>query len=164
MKRMPAMAAASILALMAGSASAAQMSGTISEVDRTAATFTIQDTIFTASPTNTVGPDISELQVGDEVEVFYARSAEQTDQPYNAMTITKVGDADAGRSGEVSGEIADLDATANTFVVEDKSFVVPTDARGTQLSELEEGDEVMVVYDTASAEEPIQVITLQKVN
>lgn len=163
MKRMPAMAAASVLALMAGSASAAQMSGTISQVDRTTATFTIEDTVFTVSPTNTVGPGITELREGDEVEVFYALSETQTEQPYNAMTITKVGDATAGRSEEVTGQVEQIDPTANTFVVGDKTFVAPQESTA-HVGQLSEGDEVMVVYDTEDTQEPIQVISLWKTN
>lgn len=157
MKRIAAMAAAGALVLAAGTASAAQMSGQIVDIDRTGGTLTIGDTIFAASPTNTVGPNLTELQEGDEVQIFYSEQTD-TEMRYNAMTITKVGEG--GATDEVSGRVEQVDTTANTFVVGDKTFVVPPQAA----TELNDGDEVMVVYDTADTEEPIQAINISKTN
>jgi Trk K+ transport system NAD-binding subunit len=157
MKRIAAMAAAGALVLAAGTASAAQMSGQIVDIDRTGGTLTIGDTIFAVSPTNTVGPNLTELQEGDEVQIFYSEQTD-TEMRYNAMTITKVGEG--GATDEVSGRVEQVDTTANTFVVGDKTFVVPPQAA----TELNDGDEVMVVYDTADTEEPIQAINISKTN
>lgn len=55
---------------------------------------------FTASPTNTVGVDLSELKEDDTVTVTYAPNAETTGDPVtNAMTLEK------GSSRAVPGRI-----------------------------------------------------------
>jgi hypothetical protein len=161
MHRFSGMAAAAALALVAVPASAAQMTGAISDIDQTRKTFTIEDTVFTVSPTNTVGPNLTELQKGDEVEVFYGLSETEEAQPYNAMTISKV--EDAGMADEVSGSIEEVDRGTNVIVVDGKPFAVSSDTRGTSLDELKAGDDVMLVYDT-STNDPVAVITLYKTN
>jgi hypothetical protein len=160
MKRIPAMAAAGALVLAAGTASAAQMSGPIDSIDQTGMTITIGDTVFAVSPTNTVGPDISELREGEEVQVFYSPQTD-TELRFNAMTITRAGDPGAGTTDEVTGPVEEVDTSANTFVVGDKTFVVPQGAP-MQVDQLSEGDEVIVVYDVAATQEPIQVISLSR--
>ena len=63
------MAAATVLALMAGGAVADEVMGTICSIDLTRRTFTVEGKTFTASPNNTVGVKLEELKDGDTVRV-----------------------------------------------------------------------------------------------
>ena len=90
MRRILGIAAAGALALSAASASADEVTGTISDIDRTRGTFEVDGMLFTASPENTVGVDLSELEEGDSVTVTFATAAETTGDPVtNAMTLQK---------------------------------------------------------------------------
>ena len=67
---------------------------------------------------------------------------------------------------EVSGTISAIDLTANTFVVDGKSFAAnPQNTVGTALSELQDGDTVRVEFseeDSASGKSPINAMVLEK--
>jgi hypothetical protein len=90
MQRLLGIAMASALVLIAHSASADEVTGTISNINQTTGTFEVEGMVFTASPENTVGVDLSELKEGDTVSVTYAPNAETTGDPVtNAMTLQK---------------------------------------------------------------------------
>jgi len=90
MKMALGIAAASALALFAHTASADEVSGPVSNINLTQKTFEVEGMIFTASPDNTVGVDLSELKEGDVVTVGYATNAENTGTTeINAMTLEK---------------------------------------------------------------------------
>ena len=91
MYRMLTIAAAATLALGASLANADEVTGEITNIDLTDNTFEVQGTLFTASPTNAVGPDLSELKEGDEVTVSYETPG-ATAPPHNAMAIVKSDD------------------------------------------------------------------------
>jgi hypothetical protein len=83
-------AAASALALMAFAASAEEVSGTISNIDMTAATFMVDGKTFAADPNNTVGTKLSDLAEGDTVKVEFAtEDAQSGKSPINAMALEK---------------------------------------------------------------------------
>jgi hypothetical protein len=83
-------AAASALALMAFAASAEEVSGTISNIDMTAATFMVDGKTFAADPSNTVGTKLSDLAEGDTVKVEFAtEDAQSGKSPINAMALEK---------------------------------------------------------------------------
>jgi len=82
--------AASALALFVNSASADEVTGTISDINMTRGTFEVEGMLFTASDENTVGVDLGELKEGDTVSVTYTPHAESTGDPVtNAMTLEK---------------------------------------------------------------------------
>ena len=89
MYRMLTLAAAAALAMGASLAHADEVSGEITMIDLTDNTFEVDGKLFAASPQNTVGPDLSELEEGQEVTVSYETPG-VTPQPWNAMTITEV--------------------------------------------------------------------------
>ena len=89
MYRMLGMAAAAVFALGTVAASAADAEGPIENIDLTQNTFEVNGILFTASPENTVGPDLKELKEGDKVDVFY-EDVGSTSPPYNATTINKI--------------------------------------------------------------------------
>jgi hypothetical protein len=82
------------------SASAAELTGTISNIDLTRNTFVINGRTFTASPTSTVGTKLSDLQEGDTVKIeigalpgdpsLPGRKPGSGKQPINVMTLEKV--------------------------------------------------------------------------
>jgi hypothetical protein len=88
MYRMLGMAAAAVLALGASLAQAADLTGPVENIDLTQNTFMVGDKVFTASPANTVGPDLKELKAGDQITVSYEDSG--SGQPFNATAITMV--------------------------------------------------------------------------
>jgi hypothetical protein len=88
MYRMLTLAAAAALAMGASLAHADEATGPIQNIDLTENTFEVDGKIFTASPQNTVGPDLSELEEGQEITVSYETPG-ATPQPWNAMTITE---------------------------------------------------------------------------
>ena len=91
MRRMLGLAAAAALAFMVNAASADEMTGTISNIDLTANTFMMGGKTYAASPTNTVGAKLSDLQDGDKVKVSVATQDLNTGkQPINAMSLEKV--------------------------------------------------------------------------
>jgi hypothetical protein len=83
------MTTAAVLALVAGGAIADEVTGTISNIDLTRNTFVLEGKTFTASPHNTVGDKLSDLQEGDKVRVD-AADIETGKQPINAMALKKV--------------------------------------------------------------------------
>ena len=88
MRKLLAIGGAAALALSAMAASADEVTGTITNIDLTANTFELEGKTFTASPTNTVGAKLSELQEGDKVTVE-ATDIETGTQPINAMRLEK---------------------------------------------------------------------------
>ena len=89
MRKMLGLATATVLALMAGGALADEVTGTITNIDLTRNTFQVEGKTFTASPTNTVGDKLSDLQEGDKVRVD-ATDIETGKEPINAMSLKKV--------------------------------------------------------------------------
>jgi ABC-type glycerol-3-phosphate transport system substrate-binding protein len=80
---------AAALALSAATASADEVTGTITNIDLNGNTFQVEGKTFTASPTNTVGAKLSELKEGDRVTVE-ATDIQTGSQPINAMRLEKV--------------------------------------------------------------------------
>jgi Protein of unknown function (DUF1344) len=90
MQKLLGLVAASALALLAHGASAEEVSGAISDIDLTANTFMVDGKTFTASPENTVGTALSDLQDGDTVRVeFSEEDASSGKSPINAMVLEK---------------------------------------------------------------------------
>jgi hypothetical protein len=72
----------------------------------------------------------------------------------------------AASADDVTGTISNIDLTRNTFKVEGKTYTAsPSNTVGTKLSELKEGDKVMVQSATVGAaqKEPINAMVLKKV-
>ena len=88
MRTILGMATATVLALMAGGAVADEVTGTVQNIDLTRNTFEVEGKTFTASPSNTVGVKLDELQEGDKITVE-ATDIETGKEPINAMTIKK---------------------------------------------------------------------------
>jgi hypothetical protein len=90
MRKLLATGGAAALALSTMAASADELTGKISNINRNRNTFQIEGSYktFTASPTNTVGPKLSELKEGDKVTITGA-DWDTPSQPYNVMTIRK---------------------------------------------------------------------------
>ena len=88
MRKLLAISGAAALALSAMAASADEVTGTITNIDLNANTFELEGKTFTASPTNTVGAKLSELQEGDKVTVE-ATDIESGNQPINVMRLEK---------------------------------------------------------------------------
>jgi Protein of unknown function (DUF1344) len=90
MQKLFSLAAAGALALLAHGASAEEVSGAISDIDLTANTFMVDGKTFTASPENTMGTALGDLQEGDTVRVeFSEEDAESGKTPINAMVLEK---------------------------------------------------------------------------
>jgi hypothetical protein len=90
MQKILGLAAASALALLAHGASAEEVSGTISNIDLTANTFMVDGKTYAASPENTTGTKLSDLQEGDTVRVeFSEEDAASGKSPINAMVLEK---------------------------------------------------------------------------
>lgn len=90
MRRILGISAAGALALFAQAASADEVTGKISDINMTQGTFEVEGMLFTASPQNTVGVDLSELKEGDTVSVTYTEQAERSGETViNAMTLEK---------------------------------------------------------------------------
>ena len=91
MRRMLGLAAAAAMALSVSAASADEITGTVSNIDLTRATFVVDGRTFTADPNNTVGTKIEDLQEGDSVKLEVATQDLNTGkQPYNVMVLEKV--------------------------------------------------------------------------
>lgn len=91
MRRMLGVAAAAAMAFMVSAASADEVTGKISNINLTRATFMVDGKTYAASPTNTVGAKLSDLQDGDTVKVSFATAdAQSGTQPINAMVLEKV--------------------------------------------------------------------------
>jgi hypothetical protein len=88
MRRTLGMVTATVLALMAGGAVADEVTGTVQNIDLTRMTFQLEGKTFAASPNNTVGVKLDELQEGDKITVE-AADIETGKQPINAMMIKK---------------------------------------------------------------------------
>jgi hypothetical protein len=84
-------AAAAAMAFSVSAASADEVTGTISNIDLTRSTFVVDGKTYAASPTNTVGVKLSDLQEGDTVKVDFTHAdATSGKQPINAMALQKV--------------------------------------------------------------------------
>jgi len=91
MRRMLGLAAAAAMAFAVSTASAEEITGTVSNIDLTRATFVVDGKTYTASPTNTVGTKIDELQDGDTVKLEVStQDAQSGIQPINVMVLEKV--------------------------------------------------------------------------
>jgi Domain of unknown function (DUF5666) len=89
MRKRLAIIGATALALSAATASADEVTGTITNIDLNGNTFQVEGKTFTASPTNTVGAKLADLKDGDTVKVE-ATDIESGTQPINAMRLEKV--------------------------------------------------------------------------
>ena len=87
-----------MLALWASAASADQLTGTISNIDLTRNSFTLEGWEFRASPYNTVGAKLSELKDGDKVTIEYTTGGGGGHEkwPMNVMILKKAGLAHSG--------------------------------------------------------------------
>jgi hypothetical protein len=91
MRRMLGLAAAAAMAFSVSAASADEVTGTVSNIDLTRATFVVDGKTFAASPTNTVGTKIDELKDGDTVKLQVATGdLNSGKQPFNVMVLEKV--------------------------------------------------------------------------
>jgi hypothetical protein len=88
MRTMLAMATATVLALMAGGAVADEVTGTISNINLNRNTFVVEGKTFTASPNNTVGEKLTDLNEGDKVRVD--TTDVQGKQPLFARALQKM--------------------------------------------------------------------------
>jgi hypothetical protein len=88
MRKLLAIGGAAALVLSTMAASAEELTGKISNIDLNRNTFQLHGKTFTASPTNTIGPKLSELMEGDKVSITGARWHTGR-EPYNVMTIRK---------------------------------------------------------------------------
>ena len=173
MRKILAPLTAVALALAAGAASAAEWTGTITEIDEVANRIVVsnearpdQEQEFAVSDTNTVGATTQDLQEGDQVSIFYATPGAPTGDPINAMRITKVGEeADAAEMGDTAewrGAVEEVDPTTRTVTVDGQEFVVgDTATQAVALDELQPGDQVVIVYEFG-ADDP-EVVELTKV-
>jgi ribosomal protein S1 len=91
MRRMLGVAVAAAMALSVSAASADDVTGTISNIDLTRATFMVDGKTYAASPTNTVGTKLEDLQDGDTVKLSVTTAdAQSGKQPINVMILEKV--------------------------------------------------------------------------
>jgi hypothetical protein len=90
MRRMLGLLMATALVGAASTAYADEITGPIKSIDRSANTFMVGNTLFAASPHNTVGAKLANLKPGDRVRVFYEANTSYR-RPWNAMIIKKVG-------------------------------------------------------------------------
>jgi Cysteine rich repeat len=74
MQRLLGLAAATALILSATLVHAAEMTGYVNDINTTQNSLVVGDTLFTASPSNTVGTALADLKVGDKVSVRYHES------------------------------------------------------------------------------------------
>jgi hypothetical protein len=88
MRRLLAIGGAVALGLSAMAASADELTGTISNIDLTRSTFTLEGKTFTADPNNTVGAKLADLAEGDKVTIE-ATDIETGKQPINVMRLEK---------------------------------------------------------------------------
>ena len=88
MRKPLAVGGAAALALSAVAGSADELTGAISNIDLNRNTFELEGKTFRASPTNTVGPKLSELREGDTVTITGAKFHTGR-APYNVLTIRK---------------------------------------------------------------------------
>ena len=74
--------------------------------------------------------------------------------------------AHAAAADEVTGTISDINLTANTFMVDGKTYTAsPHNTVGVKLSYLQEGDSVQVEFahqDATSGKSPINAMALKK--
>ena len=89
MRRLLGLATASAIAFMAHAVSADEVKGPIEKIDMTNNTFFVGDKHFTASPENTVGDKLADLQEGDSVKVQFADEESAGGKPINAMQLHK---------------------------------------------------------------------------
>ena len=72
----------------------------------------------------------------------------------------------AASAGEVTGKISNINLTANTFMVDGKTYTAnPDNTVGVKLSDLADGDTVTVSFSERNAnsgKSPINAMTLKK--
>lgn len=95
MRRIIGLTAAAAILGMASVASAAELTGTIKEIDEVAGNIVVTDAaapdreqIFAVSDVSTAGATLDDLKEGDQVTVFFSDSG--SGEPINAMQIDKV--------------------------------------------------------------------------
>ena len=170
MRKIFAPATAVALALGAGVASAAEWTGTITEIDEVSSNVTVsnearpeQERVFAVSDTNTVGATIDDLREGDKISVFYSALDDQGGPPINAMTIEKVsetGDAAMRDTAQWAGTVEDVDQTNRTVMVDGQEFTASETAMlGVPLEQLQEGDRVRIVYQDAEGRREVVEMT-----
>ncbi len=89
MRKILGLTAAAAIAFMTHAVSADEVKGPIEKIDLTKNTFHVGDKLFTASPENTVGVKLSDLQEGDNVRVQFANPESAGGKPINAMQLDK---------------------------------------------------------------------------
>jgi hypothetical protein len=174
MRKIFAPATAVALTLAAGAAGAGEWTGTIAAIDETASKIVVsnetrpdQQRIFAVSDTNTVGPSIDELRKGDKVSIFYSDAETGSGHPINAMTIERVsetGDAAMrGDTAEWTGTVERVDQTTGTVMVDGQEFALADTAMvGVPLEQLQEGDQVRIVYqDGAGCREVVELTKVE---
>ena len=171
MRKMLAPVTAVGLALAAGAASAGEWTGTITEIDEVAHNIVVSnetrpdmERVFAVSEVTTVGPTIDELAEGDKVSIFFADSDTESGQPINATTIEKVaGAGDAammGDTAEWAGAVERVDETTGTVMVDGQEFALAETAiLGVPLDQLQEGDQVRIVYQDAAGRREVVELT-----
>jgi hypothetical protein len=78
MRKSMSIAAAAALLVLAGSAHAAEISGTIENIDLIRNTFSVGDHVFQWSSMNSLGPRLKDLEEGERVTVMYDRNQDGT--------------------------------------------------------------------------------------
>lgn len=168
MRKIFASATAVALALGAGMASAAEWTGTITEIDQAASNITVsndadEQRIFAVSDMNTVGATIDDLREGDEISVFYSSADEDSGPVINAMTIQKVsetGDAAMQDTAQWAGTVEQVDQSNRTMTVDGQEFTASETAMlGVPLEQLQEGDRVRIVYQDAQGRREVVEMT-----
>ena len=89
MRKILGLTAAAAIAFMASAVSADEVKGPIEKIDMTNNTFHVGGKKFTASPENTVGVKLMDLQEGDNVRVQFANPEASGGKPINAMKLEK---------------------------------------------------------------------------
>ena len=96
MRRMLGVAVAAAMALSVSAASAEDITGTISNIDLTRSTFMVDGKTYTASPTNTVGTKLEDLQDGDKVKLSVTTADASTSPAAGAVQTAATSDPGPG--------------------------------------------------------------------
>lgn len=87
MRKILGLTAASVMALMIGTASADEASGPVEKIDLTSNRIWVGGKIFSMAPANTVGVKITDLKEGDMVSVHFS-SKGTSETSFNALSVT----------------------------------------------------------------------------
>jgi hypothetical protein len=108
MHRLLGLAAVTALSLSAEVAHAAEITGYVWNINATQNSFKVGDTLFTASPSNTVGTALADLKQGDKVSVRYHESGSgQQSDANNAMAIVLLEPATVAPVVELAAYVED---------------------------------------------------------